>query len=244
MAWLAMLKLGVARAVSARRAAPAFRAMSTGGKGLAEFFDGSANATEGSYQTGRAWHASELRNKSFDDLHKLWFVCWKETNKLKTERQIAKTLGTELANPERMGKVKKTMARIQTVLSERRILHQKEKSVAELRELLRAELIKERERARIDVLVEQARKDPSIDLEALKEEYLKEEYAKALEERAARKAERIKEAEDAEKHRKYLNDLKGIETVPKLPEYRRVVQMNKGNFTKPRAKPFFKKSER
>jgi large subunit ribosomal protein L47 len=239
---------GVARQRCAvRDASRALSSAARGGAGkggLSEFFDGSGNGAAGAFRTGRAWHASELRLKGFDDLHKLWYVCWKEKNKLLTERQIAKTLGTEMANPERMGKVKKTMARIKTVLSERRILHQNAKATSELRDLLREELVKERQRAHIDNLVKQARNDPKLDLDKLKEEYLKEQYAKSLELRAQRKAERIKAEEEAEQHKIYLNSLMGREPRPKLQEYRRVVQLNKGNFTRPAPKPFFSKSER
>lgn len=40
--------------------------------------------------TGRAWHAEELRRKSFDDLHTLWYKLIVERNALYTQREEMK----------------------------------------------------------------------------------------------------------------------------------------------------------
>jgi large subunit ribosomal protein L47 len=40
-----------------------------------------------SAEHGRGWTVEELRHKSWDDLHKLWWVCVKEQNRLATARK-------------------------------------------------------------------------------------------------------------------------------------------------------------
>jgi large subunit ribosomal protein L47 len=65
--------------VSMRVVSRSTRCISTSSRvcGLEEFFDTSDAAKDGSLYTGRAWRASELRLKSFDELHQLWFVLLK-----------------------------------------------------------------------------------------------------------------------------------------------------------------------
>ena len=82
--------------------------------GFEEFF---ANQQPG--RTGRMWRCSDLRLKSFDDLQKLWIVLLKERNMLLTYRHQCTTTQTKMANPERLQKVKKSMAHIKMVLGER-----------------------------------------------------------------------------------------------------------------------------
>jgi large subunit ribosomal protein L47 len=42
---------------------------------------------------GRPWFASELRQKSFKDLHTLWYVCLREKNLLATQKEEVRRMG-------------------------------------------------------------------------------------------------------------------------------------------------------
>ncbi|KAF6257374.1 mitochondrial 39-S ribosomal protein L47 (MRP-L47)-domain-containing protein [Scenedesmus sp. NREL 46B-D3] len=76
---------------------------------------------------GRAWLAKELRTKSWDDLHRLWYLCLKERNMVLTQlawqerQQRLSKRASELPSLYlgRYTKVKLTMNRIKQVLSER-----------------------------------------------------------------------------------------------------------------------------
>lgn len=74
-------------------------------------------------KAGRPWTIQELRRKSFEDLHTIWYVCVKERNILERESRIYKTYLRESDNSnvfERQSLVvRETMWKIRHVLSER-----------------------------------------------------------------------------------------------------------------------------
>mmetsp|Transcript_17896 Transcript_17896/g.26161 ORF Transcript_17896/g.26161 Transcript_17896/m.26161 type:complete len:147 (-) Transcript_17896:157-597(-) len=87
---------------------------------LDQFRDPLSREKRFSETVGRSWSVKELRRKSFDDLHKLWFVLYKEKNMLYTESNIARRTSVYMPQKEREHKVKKSMAAIKIVLGERK----------------------------------------------------------------------------------------------------------------------------
>ncbi|XP_061337574.1 uncharacterized protein LOC133284553 [Gastrolobium bilobum] len=87
---------------------------------------------------GRSWKATELRLKSWDDLHKLWYVLLKEKNMLMTQRQMLNAQNLRFPNPERIPKVRKSMCRIKHVLTERAIEEPDPRRSAEMKRMINA----------------------------------------------------------------------------------------------------------
>ncbi|GAV99933.1 MRP-L47-domain-containing protein [Lentinula edodes] len=81
-----------------------------------------------------SWKASELRLKSFEDLHALWYILLRERNLLATQEEEVRRLGVMKAvqtfnNQIRM--CRKSMARIKYVMNERRLAYEGAVTLAE-----------------------------------------------------------------------------------------------------------------
>mmetsp|Transcript_23389 Transcript_23389/g.55436 ORF Transcript_23389/g.55436 Transcript_23389/m.55436 type:complete len:225 (+) Transcript_23389:34-708(+) len=87
---------------------------------LDQFRDTIDRQTRMTEKVGRSWSAKELRRKSYDDLHKLWYVLYKERNMLLTEKQLSRRRQLVFPQPERLYKVQKSMGAIRQVLGERK----------------------------------------------------------------------------------------------------------------------------
>lgn len=72
--------------------------------------------------SSRAWSVAELRRKSFEDLHALWYVCLKERNVLLKEERVTTRMHFENQNGgyrSEHDRVGETMVAIRHVLAER-----------------------------------------------------------------------------------------------------------------------------
>ncbi|KAJ7324747.1 hypothetical protein JRQ81_017767 [Phrynocephalus forsythii] len=87
--------------------------------GLEEFFDDPKNWGKPKVKSGDSWTVEQLRGKSSEDLHKLWYVLLKERNMLLTLEQEAKRQTVPMPSPERLDKVKESMERMDLVIKER-----------------------------------------------------------------------------------------------------------------------------
>ncbi|CAJ0963309.1 unnamed protein product, partial [Mesorhabditis belari] len=90
---------------------------------LQQFFDDEENfgkqELRAKKRPGRSWTNEELRLKSSEDLHKLWYVCLKERNMLLTMEKAHKATARHFPNPERLDRVKGTLKNIEEVVHER-----------------------------------------------------------------------------------------------------------------------------
>ncbi|KAI0152215.1 MRP-L47-domain-containing protein [Hypoxylon sp. NC0597] len=105
--------------------------------GLWEFFyskDKLLLTPEEDSQHGRGWSVEELRHKSWEDLHKLWWVCIKEQNRIATarkEKARLKLRSGDEETTERLLEVRKTMKSIKHALTERFYLWEDARKLAE-----------------------------------------------------------------------------------------------------------------
>lgn len=71
---------------------------------------------------GRAWAYDELRLKTNEELHKLWYVLLKEKNRLLADGAIAERITGEKIDPKNIKKVESSMNRLNAVVQERNAL--------------------------------------------------------------------------------------------------------------------------
>ncbi|CAM9506117.1 unnamed protein product [Ectocarpus fasciculatus] len=110
-AGLSTLRRGLTGPLSARLRLPM--------RGLEEFRDPEVVKAGDVPIVGRSWTVPELRRKSFEDLHKLWFVLYKEKNMLMSQVVLSRRSKVPIPAGDRRQKVKRSMKAIKVVVGER-----------------------------------------------------------------------------------------------------------------------------
>ncbi|CAN0025373.1 unnamed protein product [Ectocarpus sp. 12 AP-2014] len=110
-AGLSTLRRGLTGPLSARLRLPM--------RGLEEFRDPEVVKAGDVPIVGRSWTVPELRRKSFEDLHKLWFVLYKEKNMLMSQVLLSRRSKVPIPAGDRRQKVKRSMKAIKVVVGER-----------------------------------------------------------------------------------------------------------------------------
>lgn len=89
--------------------------------GFEEFMEPTKSKATDVFVSGRSWTVADLRRKNFDDLHKLWFILYKERNLLLSEREKSRRGQRPVStlDENRYTKVKRSMGAIKHVLKER-----------------------------------------------------------------------------------------------------------------------------
>lgn len=93
--------------------------VTTVNRDLNEFFDNPKNYGAKMIRVGRQWSKDELRLKSNSDLHKLWYILYKERNMLMTMGHAYHEAAEPMPNPERLDKVEESMENLEYVVRER-----------------------------------------------------------------------------------------------------------------------------
>ncbi|KAK3940621.1 mitochondrial 39-S ribosomal protein L47 (MRP-L47)-domain-containing protein [Diplogelasinospora grovesii] len=105
--------------------------------GLWDFFydrETVVNTPQEDAKHGRGWSVEELRHKSWDDLHRLWWVCVKERNRISTANYERRKSRLGFGDAEAKGRdreVRVTMRGIKHVLTERFYAWEDAKKLAE-----------------------------------------------------------------------------------------------------------------